>query len=162
MLVIPYQRQRAVAYAQRWALSRNPAYYSFDEIGGDCTNFVSQCVYAGAGVMNPTPDTGWYYYGPNDRAAAWTGVSYFYRFMTTNTGIGPFAAPAERSELEPGDVIQLGRENGEFYHSLLVLERTPTEIYIASHSQDSLYRPLRSYAYAQARYLHFLGVRIYG
>lgn len=162
MIVIPYQRQRAVDYAQRWALSRNPAYYSFNEIGGDCTNFVSQCVYAGAGVMNPTPDTGWYYYGPNDRAAAWTSVSHFYRFMTANTGIGPFATLADQSALEPGDVIQLGRENGEFYHSLLVLELTGTEVYIASHSQDSLYRPLSSYDYAQARYLHFLGVRIYG
>ena len=161
MNVIPYQRERALDYAQRWALSRNPAYYSFNEIGGDCTNFVSQCVYAGAGVMNPTPDTGWYYYGPNDRSASWTGVMYFYQFMTSNTGIGPFARLAERSELEPGDVIQLGHQNGQFYHSLLVLERTNREIYIASHSQDSLYRPLSSYDYAQARYLHFLGVRTY-
>ena len=161
MTVIPYQRQRAIDYAQRWALSRNPAYYSFNEIGGDCTNFVSQCVYAGAGVMNPTPDTGWYYYGPNDRAPTWTGVAYFYRFMTGNSGIGPFASLVDRSGLEPGDVIQLGRENGEFYHSLLVLELTGREIYIASHSQDSLYRPLSSYDYAQARYLHFLGVRTY-
>lgn len=162
MNVIPYQRESAVDYAQRWALSRNPVYYSFNGLGGDCTNFVSQCVYAGAGVMNPTPDTGWYYYGPNDRAAAWTGVKYFYRFMTTNTGIGPFARLAEhRSELQPGDVIQLGHQNGVFYHTLLVLERTPTEIYIASHSQDSLYRPLSSYDYDQARYLHMLGVRTY-
>lgn len=161
MNVIPYQRARAVAYAQRWALSRNPAYYSFNGLGGDCTNFVSQCVYAGAGVMNPTPDTGWYYYDLNNRSAAWTGVAYFYQFMVTNQGIGPFAALTERSALEPGDVIQLGHRDGTFYHTLLVLEQTEGEIYIASHSQDALYRPLSSYDYDQARYLHMLGVRMY-
>ena len=57
----PYDRDAAVAYARRWALSRNPLYYDFEDIGGDCTNFASQCLFAGAGVMNFTPVTGWYY-----------------------------------------------------------------------------------------------------
>ncbi len=35
-----YDREKAVAYAREWAFSRNPEYYIFDEIGGDCTNFV--------------------------------------------------------------------------------------------------------------------------
>ena len=49
-----YDRNNAVEYAKRWALSRNPRYYDFHGIGGDCTNFASQCIYAGAGVMNYT------------------------------------------------------------------------------------------------------------
>ena len=40
---------------RRWALLRNPAYLDFHGLGGDCTTFVSQCLYAGAGVMNRTP-----------------------------------------------------------------------------------------------------------
>ena len=52
---LTYDRAKAVAYAERWALSRNPRYYDFEDIGGDCTNFASQCIYAGAGVMNWTP-----------------------------------------------------------------------------------------------------------
>ena len=36
--------EKELDYAQKWALSRNPAYYNFDDIGGDCTNFVSQCL----------------------------------------------------------------------------------------------------------------------
>lgn len=40
-----YDWQSAVAYAKKWALSRNtPEYESFEE---DCTNFVSQCIRAG-------------------------------------------------------------------------------------------------------------------
>ena len=41
-----YNRQSAVEYARRWALGRNPAYYDFEGIGGDCTSFVSQCLYS--------------------------------------------------------------------------------------------------------------------
>ena len=54
LLEIAYDRQTAVEYANYWAYRRNPRYYAFDEIGGDCTNFVSQCLYAGSGVMNFT------------------------------------------------------------------------------------------------------------
>lgn len=158
MRLIPYDRDAAVRYAERWALSRNSAYYSFDSLGGDCTAFVSQCLYAGCGVMNYTPETGWYYRGLNDRAPAWSGVEPLYRFLTTNRGPGPYAREAARGELQPGDVIQLG--NGErFYHSLLVLEASPYQIYIASHSYDSLWRALDTYSYRQIRYLHILGAR---
>lgn len=36
-----YNRDKAVAYAHRWAYDRNPAYYDFSNIGGDCTKPVS-------------------------------------------------------------------------------------------------------------------------
>ena len=45
--LIPYNRQAAVAYAHKWAFGRNPAFFDFSELGGDCTNFASQCLYAG-------------------------------------------------------------------------------------------------------------------
>ena len=37
----------ACAYAEKYALKANPNYKSFDGIGGDCTNFISQILYAG-------------------------------------------------------------------------------------------------------------------
>ena len=77
----PYNRDRAVEYARRWALSRNPLFINFAGIGGDCTNFVSQCVLAGSCTMNFTRDFGWYYISSSDRAPAWAGVEYFYDFM---------------------------------------------------------------------------------
>ena len=50
--LLPYDRAAAVAYAHAWAYRRNPAYFDYSGIGGDCTNFASQCLYAGAPVMN--------------------------------------------------------------------------------------------------------------
>lgn len=79
--IIPYDRKAAVRYAHQWAFSRNPAFYDYEELGGDCTNFASQCLYAGTGVMNFTPIYGWYYLNPNDKAPAWTGVPYFRNFL---------------------------------------------------------------------------------
>ena len=158
MRSLPYDRAAAVRYAERWAMSRNPAYLNFDGLGGDCTNFISQCVYAGAGVMNYTPDIGWYYLSPDRRAAAWTGVRFFHRFLIANRGPGPFAREVGRSMLRPGDVIQLGSAGGVFYHSLLVLDASGPEIYIAAHTEDSLWRPLSSYRFSAARYMHVEGV----
>ena len=37
-----YDRRAAVLYAHRWAYGRNPAFYDYEGLGGDCTNFASQ------------------------------------------------------------------------------------------------------------------------
>lgn len=155
---IPYDRGAATGYAERWALSRNPAYYNFDGLGGDCTNFISQCIYAGCGVMNDTPETGWFFYSLSRRAPAWTGVQALYRFLTSNRGAGPYARVVTKAEVWPGDVIQLGDGSGHFYHSLLVLSPAP-DIRIAAHTFDALWRPLESYTYGQLRCLHIVGAR---
>lgn len=155
---IPYNREAAVRYVRAWALGRNPAYYDFEQIGGDCTNFASQCLYAGAGVMNFTPVTGWYYRSANDRAAAWTGVEYLYRFLTRNRGVGPYATVVSAAEAMPGDIVQLGTLAGSFYHSPFITATQP-EILVAAHTFDALDRPLSSYIYETARFLHIAGVR---
>ncbi len=157
MPVQGYDRGAAVAYARRWALGRNPAYFDFQTIGGDCTNFASQCLFAGAGVMNFTPVTGWFYRTASDRTASWTAVRYLYEFLVSNRGPGPFARLAERRELLPGDLIQLGTAEGRFYHSLVVLT-PPPDILVAAHTDDALDRPLNTYRFARARYLHVEGV----
>lgn len=153
-----YDRGSAVRYARRWALSRNPAYYNFEYLGGDCTNFISQCVYAGAGVMNYTPVYGWFYNSLNDRTASWSGVEYFYNFLVTNTSVGPYAHVVGQNDVVAGDVIQLGRADGSFYHTLIVLTTEP-EILVAAHTYDALDRPLSTYNYDVARFLHIDGVR---
>ena len=155
----PYNREAAVRYARRWALSRNPAYFDFEKLGGDCTNFVSQCIFAGAGVMNFTPDMGWYYRSLRDRCAAWTGVEYLYNFLVNNRSVGPYASTVPQNEANVGDIVQLGRENGDFYHSPIITAVFP-EILVCAHSFDAFDRPLSSYLYQNIRFLHIEGVRV--
>lgn len=161
----PYDRSAAVDYAHQWAHARNPAYYNFDEIGGDCTSFASQCLYAGAGVMNFTPTFGWYYRSIGDRAPAWTGVPYFYNFLTRSApSRGPFAVQASLEQAQPGDFVQLRFAPGAaFTHTpvvVAVLGRTPEEILVAAHSEDCDDRPLSTYPYEAVRLIHILGVRV--
>ena len=159
MTIIKYDRTAAVAYARRWAFGRNPAYYNFNNIGGDCTNFASQCIYAGAGVMNYTPTFGWYYVSVNNRSPSWTGVEYLYNFLVNNDGAGPFAEQVTLDKVESGDIIQLGTATGDFYHSPVVVSVANGQILVAAHTYDALNRPLSSYRFAQARGIHILGVR---
>ena len=143
-----YNRNNAVEYAKRWALSRNPRYYDFHGIGGDCTNFASQCIYAGAGVMNYTRDYGWYYISPDNRAPAWSGVEYLYRFLTTNETVGPVGRDAALNEIQLGDVKRL-------YHTLVVTGFDDNgEILICAHTNDSYMRRLDSYRYYSLSSVH--------
>lgn len=86
MRIKDYDRDKAIEYATKWAYSRNPAYYNFDPVGGDCTNFISQCIYAGSGVMNYAKD-GWYYRNGNDKSPSWSGVEFLHKFITNNKGV---------------------------------------------------------------------------
>ena len=157
MRLIEYNRQAAVNYAVEWTLGRNPQYYNFDGLGGDCTSFASQCLYAGSGVMNYTKDTGWYYNSINDRAAAWSSVEYFRKFLLSNTGFGPMASPASISHLDLGDFIQLF--NGlEYYHTLILTGFEHGIPLVCAHTDDSLMRSLNSYYYNSAAGLHITGV----
>lgn len=144
--------ENAIRYAGKWAYGRNPAFYDFDGLGGDCTNFISQCIRAAGAVMNYTKDTGWYYLSLTNRAAAWTGVEYFYRFMVNNKGAGPFGRLVPPAEIRPGDVVQLGAD-GAFYHSLLVVDVQNGEPYVAAHTADAYHRPLYSYMFGDMRAL---------
>lgn len=159
LAVTAYNRMRALTYARRWAFARNPLFNDYSAFGGDCTNFASQCLLAGALVMNYDQPFGWYYRSDTDRAPAWTGVAPFYRFLTENEGAGPFGRAVGREELLPGDFVQLGRAEDDFYHTLLVLE-VGEDIFVAAHTDDAFMRPLSSYTYALSRFLHVDGVRV--
>lgn len=156
----PYLRERAVTYAQKYAFGQNPIFGNFRGIGGNCTNFVSQSIYAGSCVMNYTPTFGWYYVSLDDRSPSWTGVEYFYNFITENTGIGPYGKSASMDELEIGDVIQLGNNTDGFYHTLLVVGFEGEDPLVAAQTDDAFRRPLSTYNYDFSRFIKILGVRL--
>ena len=141
-----YDRAHAVAYARRWALSRNPLFYDFTGIGGDCTNFVSQCLLAGCCVMDYEPVFGWYYRSAASRSPSWSGVRYLYDFLTGNAeGPGPFGRAVVQEQLLPGDVVQLGHGDGGFYHTLLVTGAGPEGRLVAvgvGHPGHAVARPV--------------------
>ena len=161
-MLYPYNASAAVAYAHRWAYGRNPAFYDYENIGGDCTNFASQCLFAGSGRMNYTPTFGWYYISANEKSPSWTGVEYLYNFLTRkNTYVGPAAQEVGIEDIRPGDLVQLSFDGVSWQHTPIVVavggrgERG--QIYVAAHSYDADNRPLASYEYRAIRFLHVIG-----
>lgn len=167
ILTKPYIRERAVNYAETWALRRNPLFLNFAGRGGDCTNFTSQCLLAGSCTMDFTPDFGWYYISPENRAPSWTSVAFFYDFITEqpvfavqNSGIGPFGREVRVREVELGDFIQLADEEGDYYHTLIITGFEPNDILVCAHTDDALNRRLSTYNYASLRFIHIDGVHV--
>lgn len=157
MYIDKYNRQKAIEYAKNWAFKRNPIYYNFDSVGGDCTNFISQCLYAGSGIMNYKKLYGWYYNNANDKSPSWTGVEFLYNFLINNNGIGPIGEIS--NEIEIGDVVQLSFDGIKFSHSLIVVEIKQSNVFTASHTLDSYERNINSYLYKKIRFIHIKGVK---
>ena len=154
-----YNRKGVIDYAKEWALKRNPKYFNFDNFGGDCTNFASQCLYYGSNVMNYTPTFGWYYKTSFDRTPSWTGVEFFFNFLLNNQGLGPFGSTTNISDILIGDFVQLGHQNDDFYHTLIVTDIIDNELLVSAHTFDVFNKPLRQYSYDKLRCIHIKGVR---
>jgi hypothetical protein len=163
LIIKNYNRDMAVDYAHRWVMGRNPCYYNFNDIGGDCTNFASQVIFNGCGVMNYTPTFGWYYINSYNRSPSWAGVQFLYDFLTKNEGIGPFAQQVDMRDILPGDIVQLSFKPGQFEHSPIVVDvgnpASIENILVATHSFDADYRPLNTYNWLDIRFLHIVGIR---
>lgn len=151
-----YNRQKVYDYAKKWTYLRNPKYYNFDPVGGDCTNFASQCIYAGCSQMNYSKDNGWYYINGNNKSPSWTGVEFLYKFLVSNKGIGPKGEENEIFNLEVGDIIQLSFDGINFSHSLVVVQNgtSVNNTLIAAHTYDVFGKSVAEYGYEKYRCIH--------
>lgn len=163
MLIIKkYNRERAVDYALNFALKRDNKYHDYTNEGGNCTNYVSQCLYAGTMVMN-FDYNGWYYISPTKTSESWANVEPLYNFLINNKGEGIYGINAPLEMCEIGDVIQLKFKNKNiFSHCLFVTkieDATPKQIYICANTRDVKEVPLSFYSYDKYRLIHILGYR---
>lgn len=160
---LPYNRGAALAYAAEWALKRNPAFYDYSELGGDCTNFASQVLLAGGASMNYQPVLGWYYIDANRKSPSWTGVDFLYQFLVSNRTKGPFGIEANPTNVEVGDLIQLSFQGGShFNHTLVITKLDPPldieHIYISTHTFDRYNANLaKTFVWKQIRLIHIIG-----
>jgi len=127
-------------------------------IGGDCTNFASQCIFAGGMPMNYNNIYGWYYINGNNKSPSWTGVEFLYDFLMGNNAIGPKGEESYIGKIEVGDIIQLSFDGNIFTHTLVVVQ-PGINIYntkIACHSYDAFNKSLAEYAFNKIRCIHIV------
>lgn len=151
-----YNRTAVYEYAKKWAYGRNPKYYNYDNIGGDCTNFISQCIFAGCKQMNYDKNKGWYYITANNKSPSWTGVQLLYNFLISNKGPGPTGITSRIDQLQIGDVIQLSFNGTTFSHSLIVVQNgnQTYNTYVAAHTFDVFHKKLADYSFEDYRCIH--------
>jgi hypothetical protein len=122
---IPYRRDLAAAYADRWWNEPNPAYETFEV---NCTNYVSQCLFAGHAPMNYTGrrDSGWWYKGRSGGRELWSyswAVSHALQsYLARGASRGLHAVQVESpADLALGDVIFYDWDgDGRFRHTTIV------------------------------------------
>ena len=121
-----YNISKAVDYALKYALDMNPKFGNYEKWGGDCTNYISQCLYAG-GI--PFDWEGmdvryhWFWYSETKRTPSWTAANSLKFYMENNNkekeSQGLRAQLTSISNLLRGDVIQLIGEDLRAYHSMI-------------------------------------------
>ena len=77
LIALAYDANGAISYADRYWSDYNPDYSNYNSIGGDCANFVSQCLRAGGMEMT----SGWYWYSYNNRSASWASCPSMYDYF---------------------------------------------------------------------------------
>lgn len=133
-----YLRDAAVNYATAHALLPNASYRYFPLLGdggGDCSNFISQCLHAGGAPMDFGSISPWWYKGKgtskvNDDiwSVSWAVAHSLYwtlkvRYERRILGLKAVEVP-DMGELEIGDLIQYERGRGFIYHSAIVTSFT--------------------------------------
>lgn len=131
-----YNGGAAAAYADTYWQNYNPAWPSFANSGGDCTNFVSQALYAGGISMRPYPtysgDGAWYMVKKRNRwsyATPWVNAQHQSSFLLQHLpgvtqvasyyGLAPGTTAADHAE--QGDVVLYDWNNdGVFDHEAIV------------------------------------------
>ncbi|MBO9605854.1 MAG: amidase domain-containing protein [Paenibacillaceae bacterium] len=141
-----YDRQAAVQYADRWWNSYNPQFEQFEV---DCTNYVSQCIYAGNAPMNYTGkrDLGWWYRGLSGGQELWSyswAVANSLQLYLRGGGsaFGLQAAEVDSpAQLTLGDVICYSWDGVRFGHNTFVTAMAPDGMpLVNAHTVNSRHR----------------------
>jgi hypothetical protein len=144
-----YSATNAISYARSYALfPYNTLNYPYF-ISGDCTNFVSQCVYAGGmskslpGTLPDEPypiiieDTNYWAYYSTVYTTSWVRVSDFYTYWAAHLGsVTNYSTKAAlKAQASAGDVVQLV-SSGIPYHTIILSQNNGSGTTFCAHTTE--------------------------
>lgn len=159
-----FNRSAMYNYAKSNYNKFNSNWGNFEDLGGDCTNFISQILYAGGAPMDTTGSYTWYYYRMSNRAPSWTGVNQLYTYLINNDYIGPQGKLAGSSEIlysmNTGDIVQIDfNYDGIYDHSVAITSYqsgNSSSTKVAAHTSPAFDKLLSSYG-GSKRYIKLTG-----
>lgn len=158
-----FDRTAMYNYAYNNYNKRPSQWGNFDNLGGDCTNFVSQIIYAGGAPFDTTGNYTWYYKGMSNRAPSWTSVTSLHNYLVNNDYIGPQGKVDSSNAAYiamVGDVIQIDFGNdGTYDHSTSIVHHQTSitsQTTVAAHSTNRWNYPINSFS-GKKRWIHLTG-----
>ncbi|WP_406445821.1 amidase domain-containing protein [Streptomyces sp. NBC_01613] len=140
-----YNYAAMAAYAEKYWRNYNTAYRRYNGAGGDCTNFLSQSLYAGGWkqVANSAEDYGTWYSKTSGESDTWIGVNEWSWFTQTAKRT---TALANAYQMDVGDVLQMDFDkDGSKDHSMMTTYRSSSGVpYLTYHDADTYRRSLAS------------------
>lgn len=166
-----YAPVNAVKYAMQYALNPNPDYRYFliyGRDGGDCANFLSQCLRAGGSPMKVDSRNPWWYNNNGTKtvknhtfSVSWSLAHSLYWYLKRNQANNLYGAKGLEVEslgmLELGDVIFFENNKGSIYHSAIVTSFIDKYPLISHHSPEVFNIPFKTWNAAK---IHFLKIII--
>ena len=141
-----YNVSNAIAYADKYCINYNSAYNSYKGRGGDCANFVSQCLYAGGFKQ----DSEWY-----KHSVAWINVmKQIAHFKAYGTFLN-----ATNSNLIKGNPIYFDWNGDSTYdHATICVGRNNSGIAILdSHTKDLYHATWTNWSFRKAATIQLRG-----
>ncbi|OUC88139.1 amidase domain-containing protein [Streptomyces swartbergensis] len=152
-----YDYTAMAKYAEKHWKNYNSNYRKFNDVGGDCTNFISQALRAGGWKNN----TGWYksyknwWYNSSNQTTSWINVNYW----------ASFALHSDRAynldnvyKLGIGDILQMDFSgNRSKDHSMITTYKSNGVPYLTYHSTNTYRKSVKSLVaqYPRATYYAF-------
>lgn len=157
-----YNRTEAVEYALRHGKRPNPRYHYFPiygQIGGDCTNFVSQCLHAGGIPKVRNSHAPWWYEDQYHWSIAWVHAHSLYwclKIRERKQLNGPRGIEVENLEqLELGDLIFYENIKGGIDHVAIITAFYDGLPIITQHSPELINIP---YIKTNKGKMHFMKI----
>ncbi|WP_051330730.1 amidase domain-containing protein [Aneurinibacillus terranovensis] len=139
-----YDRIQAVRYAEIWWNDYNPRFHTFEV---DCTNFISQCLYAGGVPMSMTGkrNSGWWYRQSGTANESWSyswAVAHSLRWVLEHGKYMRTERKVSAVELSVGDVICYDFDgDGHWQHNTIVVAKDYNGMpLVNAHTTNSRHR----------------------
>lgn len=166
-----YSRTLAVEYAKKYALNPNPQYryFSLSNTGGDCANFLSQCLKAGGAPFVYNREHSWWYNNmgtgnvmDDTWSIPWAVAHSLYWFLKINNESNLSGAKGREisdiSLLDLGDLVFYEDNSGLIFHSAIITGFRGNIPLVSHHSFEALNIPY--YSTWPANKIHFLKIHL--
>jgi hypothetical protein len=153
--VASYDYPAMARYAERYWTNYNPAYRSFSDVGGDCTNFISQSLRAGgwANDSGATWDCSNWFYGRTNQSRSWVNVNCWASFAIESRRARYLTRV---NDLGIGDILQMDfTGNGTKDHSMITTYKANGIPYLTYHTEDTYRRSTTSLVNSFPRAIYY-------